>query len=88
MERIPECGSHHPQTTDARQEVRKLAMEEMKKLTQDKPCKGVEARVAMANVEATGRPPKKFKFAEALGCTGVHPPWKCRAFGDITPEER
>ncbi len=48
----------------------------MKKSTQDKPHKGAEARVAVSNVEATGRPPKKCRFAEALGCTGIHPRWK------------
>ncbi len=44
--------------------------------------------MAVANVEATGRPPKKCRFAEALGCTGIHPRWKCPAFGDIDPDER
>jgi hypothetical protein len=37
---------------------------------------------------ASGRTPKKCKFAEQAGCTGSHPPWLCRAFGDKTPEER
>jgi hypothetical protein len=63
-------------------------MEGMKKSTQDKPHKGAEARVAVVNVEATGRPPKKCRFAEALGCTGIHPRWKCTAFGDIDPDKR
>jgi hypothetical protein len=27
-------------------------------------------------------------FAEVAGCTGSHPPWLCKAFGDKAPEER
>ncbi len=37
---------------------------------------------------ATGRAPKKYKFPELAGCTGSHPSWLCKAFGDKTPEER
>ncbi len=35
-----------------------------------------------------GRPPKRCKFADAVGCAGMHPPWRCGVFGDNTPEER
>jgi hypothetical protein len=34
------------------------------------------------------QPPKKCKFAEALKCAGLNPPWRCGAFGDKKPEER
>jgi hypothetical protein len=36
----------------------------------------------------TGRPPKKCKFADVLNCTGLHPPWRCGAFGDKKPEDQ
>jgi hypothetical protein len=35
-----------------------------------------------------GRLPKKCKFADAVGCTGMHLPWRCGVFGDKTPKER
>ncbi len=34
------------------------------------------------------QPPKKCKFVEAINCTGLHPPWQCKAFGDERPEEQ
>jgi hypothetical protein len=35
-----------------------------------------------------GRFPKRCKFAHVLNCAGLHPPWRCGAFGDKKPEER
>jgi hypothetical protein len=37
---------------------------------------------------APSRAPKKCKFAELVGCTGSHPPWLSKAFGDKAPKER
>jgi hypothetical protein len=31
------------------------------------------------------RLPRKCKFAELTGCTGSHPPWLFKAFGDKAP---
>jgi hypothetical protein len=36
----------------------------------------------------TGPPLKKCKFVDALNCTSLHPPWRCRAFGDKKREEQ
>jgi hypothetical protein len=59
-----------------RSEARKLAV--------------VRIHVAVAAEEQgpPGRLPKKSKFAEVLGSSGLHPPWRCGAFGDKKPEER
>jgi hypothetical protein len=35
-----------------------------------------------------GRAQKRSKFAEVAGCTGSHPPWLCKAFGDKALGER
>jgi hypothetical protein len=35
-----------------------------------------------------GGDPKRCKFANVLGCSGLHPSWRCGAFGSIRPEER
>ncbi len=40
------------------------------------------------NAEVPRRPPKKCTFMEMLDCVATHPPWKCRAFSDIAPQER
>ncbi len=76
-----------PQSIDHGQEARNIITESMKKLSQDKPIKPYRLRMAIASVEATGRPPRKCKFPRALGCTRMHPPWMCKAFTDIAAEE-
>jgi hypothetical protein len=52
------------------------------------PTAGVHA--ATASIEKVGQDKlsRKCKFAELTGCTGSHPPWLFKAFGDKTPEER
>jgi hypothetical protein len=45
-------------------------------------------KVPRAMTEAIERTPRKCKFAEVIRCTGSHPPWRRRTFGDKTPEER
>jgi hypothetical protein len=74
-------------SADAGQEAIKLAMDGLKESAQDIPRKGPEAKVAVASMEAPKGPCKKCRFAEALGCTGIHPPWS-KAFGDIVLEEK
>ncbi len=44
-----------------------------------------EVKIAPRMME---RAPQKCKFSETTGCTGSHPLWLCKAFGDKTPEER
>jgi hypothetical protein len=64
-------------------------------LAQRTPIAGVhEATVSNPGTGSGAAPkgcekaPLKCKFAELTGCTGSHPPWLCKAFGDKTPEER
>jgi hypothetical protein len=56
-----------PQSIDHGQEARKIITESTKKLSQDKPIKPHRLRMAIASVEATGRPPRKCKFAGGIG---------------------
>jgi hypothetical protein len=54
--------------------------------------KPATAAIHMATTDsklpAPGGDPKRCKFADVLGCPGLHPPWRCGAFGSIRPEER
>jgi hypothetical protein len=59
------------------------------------PTAGVHAATASNPGVGSGAVPKgrkkaplKCKFAELTRCTGSHPPWLGKAFGDKTPEER
>ncbi len=52
---------------NVKQEVKKSATENTKRPNQGRPRKGPEAKVAVASVEAAERPPRKSKFAGALG---------------------
>jgi hypothetical protein len=54
-----------PQVMDHGQETRKNTIKSMKKSNQDKPWKGLEAKVAVTSVEAAERPLKMCKFAAA-----------------------
>ncbi len=62
MERIFKCGSYRTPGAGAGQETKTIAMESARKPAQDKPRKGLEANVAVASIEAAGRPPKKCRF--------------------------
>jgi hypothetical protein len=52
------------------------------------------AQAAIHVTAADERPPQQGDggrqciFADVLGCSGSHPPWKCRRFGNIRPKER
>jgi hypothetical protein len=52
------------------------------------PSAGVHVALADNAQGNPGRAQKKCKFAEMAECTGPHPPWLCKAFGDKAPEER
>jgi hypothetical protein len=77
-----------PQNMDYRQETRKGISEGAKKPNQDRPRKAPQAKVALASAEASKRLSKRCRFARALSCTGTHPLWMCKAFGDSAPEQR
>jgi hypothetical protein len=51
------------------------------------PAAGVHVALATGSQAAPSQPPKQCKFTDMAGCTGSHPPWLCRAFGDKAPEE-
>ncbi len=54
--------------------------------------KAAPAGVHVASIDnsqaAYSRARKRCKFAKLVGCTGSHPPWLCKAFGDKSPEEK
>jgi hypothetical protein len=52
------------------------------------PSAGVHVALADNAQGNPGQVQKKCKFVEIEGCTGSHPPWLCKAFGDKAPEER
>ncbi len=68
--------------------------EAMRKGEQDRqaarkaPPDGVHVATVDSARATPSRAPKMYKFAELAGCTGSHPPWLCKAFGDKAPEER
>ncbi len=84
-----------PSTTDYSLEFKKTADRPRKGETEKQFKKGpvAEVNVATLDVEeketkttprAGERGPQKCKFSEITGCTGSHPPWLCKAFGDKT----
>jgi hypothetical protein len=52
------------------------------------PAAGFYVAVAAEGHVPPGQFPKKCKFADAMGCAGMHPPWWCGAFRDKAPEEK
>jgi hypothetical protein len=76
------------QNMDYRQETRTGISEGAKKPNQGRPRMAPEAKVALASAEASKRLSKRCRFARALSCTGTHPLWMCKAFGDSAPEQR
>jgi hypothetical protein len=63
-----------PAFTDYNQEVKKGAVESVKKTGQETPRKPHEAEVTVTSSEAAEKTPKKSKFAGVLEFTGTHPP--------------
>jgi hypothetical protein len=67
---------------------KKAAADSSKRGAHERPIKNQEAKVNAAMAETTEKAPRECKSAKVLGCTGVLPPWMCKAFGVKTPEER
>ncbi len=48
----------------------------------------VEEKGGQERTKGKGERARKYKFSKITGCTGSHPSWLCKAFGDKAPEER
>jgi hypothetical protein len=63
---------------------RKGPAEAARKLTQA----AIHVTAAEEKSQQQGEGGRRCVFADVLGCSGRHPPWKCGRFGNIRPKER